>query len=179
MTIKIHLGCGEKILKNFINIDIVKKNSQVVIDDVSKLDTVEDNSVDLIYACHVLEHFPKAEILDILNLWSNKLNKGGIIRISVPDFDSIVSHYKDNKDLSSISGLLYGGQRNEYDYHKVIFNFDTLKELLKMSGFVNVKRYNWKTTEHSDVDDYSQAYLPHLDKEHGLLMSLNIEATKQ
>ena len=28
------------------------------------------------------------------------------------------------------------------------------------------------------VDDYSQAYLPHMDKEHGLQMSLNLEALK-
>jgi len=32
--------------------------------------------------------------------------------------------------------------------------------------------------EHADVDDYSQAHIPHLCKESGKLMSLNIEAVK-
>jgi hypothetical protein len=28
------------------------------------------------------------------------------------------------------------------------------------------------------MDDYSQSYLPHMDKENGTLMSLNLEAVK-
>jgi predicted SAM-dependent methyltransferase len=117
--------------------------------------------------------------LDVLKVWNNKLKRGGTIRISVPDFNSIVLYYEKNRDLNSVIGLLYGGQRNEYDYHKVVFNFDTLSNLLEMAGFSNVRKYDWRETEHSDVDDYSQAYLPHLEKEIGLLMSLNVEATKK
>lgn len=177
--IKIHLGCGEKILDGFINIDIVKKKPQVIIDDVSTLKKVEQDSVDLIYACHVLEHFSRTEILNILETWNSKMKKGGIIRISVPDFDSIVMYYEKNKNLDSLMGLLYGGQRSEYDYHKVVFNFDTLSQLLKKAGFSSVKRYEWRDTDHSHIDDYSQAYLPHLEKDTGLLMSLNIEAVKE
>ena len=45
-------------------------------------------------------------------------------------------------------------------------------------GFQEVRRWDWRTTEHTQVDDYSQAHLPHLDKEHGTLMSLNLEAVK-
>lgn len=47
---------------------------------------------------------------------------------------------------------------------------------MKIVGFMNTN--NWRETEHSDVDDFSQAYLPHMDKENGILMSLNIEAIK-
>ena len=32
--------------------------------------------------------------------------------------------------------------------------------------------------KHSDIDDYSQAYIPHMDKDNGTLMSLNVEAIK-
>jgi hypothetical protein len=49
---------------------------------------------------------------------------------------------------------------------------------MEEAGFKNVKRYDWKKTEHFYVDDYSQAYLPHMDKLNGKLMSLNVEATK-
>ena len=44
--------------------------------------------------------------------------------------------------------------------------------------FVNVRRYDWRQTIHKDYDDHSQAYYPHMDKENGLLMSLNVEADK-
>ncbi len=49
---------------------------------------------------------------------------------------------------------------------------------LKEVGFKDIRRYDWRETEHSDIDDFSQCYLPHMDKENGMLMHLNIEAIK-
>jgi hypothetical protein len=49
---------------------------------------------------------------------------------------------------------------------------------LLQAGFSEVRRWDWRNTEHSEVDDYSQAHLPHMDKENGRLMSLNLEAIK-
>ena len=53
-------------------------------------------------------------------------------------------------------------------------------EALKELGFKDIHRYDWKEfdTGKLGVDDYSQAYLPHMDKENGTLMVLNICATK-
>ena len=44
----------------------------------------------------------------------------------------------------------------------------------------NKSYYEWDftKTEHSMHDDHSQAFLPHMDKENGTLISLNIEAVK-
>ena len=53
-----------------------------------------------------------------------------------------------------------------------------LKKILEEVGFKNIKRYDWKNTIHKHYDDYSQAYIPHMDKENGILMSLNVEAVK-
>jgi len=44
-------------------------------------------------------------------------------------------------------------------------------------GFVHI-RYDWRQTIHKDYDDVSPAYIPHMDKEHGILISLNVEAEK-
>ena len=38
--------------------------------------------------------------------------------------------------------------------------------------------WDWRKTEHSQFDDHSQAYLPKMNKEHGTLISLNVEAIK-
>lgn len=51
-------------------------------------------------------------------------------------------------------------------------------KVLEDVGFENVRRYNWRETEHALIDDYSQAYIPHMDKENGILISLNIECSK-
>jgi hypothetical protein len=75
-------------------------------------------------------------------------------------------------------GLLYGGQDYEYNFHHVAFDFKFLEKHLTKVGFKNIRRYDWRKTRHKDYDDFSQAYIPHMDKEHGILMSLNVEAEK-
>jgi hypothetical protein len=77
-----------------------------------------------------------------------------------------------------LRGFLYGGQTYEQNYHYCAWDFDTLSEDLKKLGFKNIYSYDWVATEHANMDDYSQAYLPHMDKVNGKLMSLNIEAIK-
>ena len=42
----------------------------------------------------------------------------------------------------------------------------------------NISIYDWRKTEHAQFDDHSQAYLPHFEKEKGILISLNVESKK-
>ena len=176
---KLHLGCGKKYIPGWINIDIVAIHPDVKIDDVSELQTIKDGSIDLIYASHVLEHFGRHEVEDVLKIWNKKLTQNGLIRLSVPDFESVCKRYLQTYNIAEVLGLVSGGQRSIYDYHKVVFDFNSLSLLLQKCGFTNARRYNWAETEHNLIDDFSQAYLPHMDKENGMLMSLNVEANKQ
>lgn len=176
--IKLHLGCGQKYLDGWTNIDKLPTRDGIVDDDVSTLGTVTDGSADLIYACHVLEHFGRHEVEEVLRCWSRKLKDGGIVRIAVPDFEAACKRYLEKKEIREVTGFTCGGQRNEYDYHKMIFDFESLSLMLQKAGFEQVRRYDWRETEHAWLDDYSQSYLPHMQKETGMLMSLNVEATK-
>jgi hypothetical protein len=63
-------------------------------------------------------------------------------------------------------------------YHKTAYDFSSLKEVLEQSDFKNIRYWDWKATEHSEFDDHSQAYYPHMDKDNGTLISLNVECTK-
>ena len=54
---------------------------------------------------------------------------------------------------------------------KTVYDYDSLKELLENAGFKNIHKWDWRTVEHGHIDDYSQAYLPHMDKENGPLLS--------
>lgn len=67
---------------------------------------------------------------------------------------------------------------NNIIYHKTTYDYISLKNVLEKNNFKNIKLWEWKNTEHSNIDDYSQAYLPHMDKKNGTLMSLNIECIK-
>lgn len=59
------------------------------------------------------------------------------------------------------------------------FDFDLLKELLERIGFSNIQRYDWKTFLPENYDDFSRAYLPHMQFETGRLMSLNVVCEKK
>ena len=102
---KLHLGCGNKILKDFINIDIRLDLGADIIDDVSELNSIEDNSIGLIYVCHVLEHFGRDEYLSALKRWYTVLSNGGVLRISVPDFENVVTMYNSGYPLKKSYGI--------------------------------------------------------------------------
>ena len=58
---RLHLGCGDNVLDGWTNVDISSNDPRVTLADVRNLDVVApDGTVDTIYACHVLEHIPRA-----------------------------------------------------------------------------------------------------------------------
>lgn len=175
---KLHLGCGSTHIKGYINIDIRYLPNVDKVDNVRFLRSYKENSVEVIYASHVLEHFSRWDYKSVLQRWFELLQPNGILRLAVPDFEAICNYYIKTKDLRAISGMLYGGQDVEENYHNWVWDFETLKKELEEIGFNQVEKYNWWRTEHGDIDDYSQSYLPHMDKLNGTLLSLNVEATK-
>lgn len=174
---KLHLGCGAKYISGFEHIDSTYFPHLRYCADVSRLKMYNENSVDLIYASHVLEHFGRHEYLAVLEEWFRVLRPGGVLRLAVPDFEAVVKLYP-KRGVDSLLGLVCGGQKNETDYHKMIFDEVSLGNALKQIGFTSYRRWDWKETEHAHIDDYSQAYIPHMEKENGQLVSLNIEAFK-
>ena len=178
--LKLHLGCGQKFIPGFIHIDAIQYDHVDHCQQVGELDNFADASASLIYACHVLEHFSRWEYKKVLKEWHRVLEPGGLLRLSVPDFAACAKLYYEEglqTGLTGLVGLVVGGQRDQYDFHGMIFDEELLAKSLLEVGFKRVRRWDWRQVEHGSVDDYSQAYLPHLDKDHGLLMSLNLEAT--
>jgi predicted SAM-dependent methyltransferase len=181
---KLNLGCWHRDIPGFVNIDLCDFphiNYKSSIDDLSMF---EDNTIDLIYSSHSFEYFDRLEAVTVLKEWRRVLKPGATLRLAVPDFDQLIQIYGKTKNLKKILGPLFG--RMEIDtekekkmlYHKTVYTFDSLKNLLEEGGFTDVHRYDWKKTIHKDYDDHSQAYYPHMDKENGILLSLNIEALK-
>lgn len=174
---KLHIGAGRVHLPGFINIDLFDMHQQDLYCDLTRLPW-NPASFDLIYASHVLEHVHRRMVTATLYHWGEMLKKGGVLRLAVPNFPAIVERYRETMDLPELLGLLYGGQNHPKNNHFVTFDHFTLTEHLKKAGFKKITLWDWKKTEHAKHDDYSQSYLPHMDKEHGRLMSLNLEAVK-
>lgn len=177
---KLHLGCGPRRADGYCNVDITPRDTVDITDDVSKLTLFPDNHATAIYACHVLEHFSHEECKQVLRNWFRVLAPGGEVRISVPDIDRIVKIYMKNWEHFQTEphapwiGLIYGGQTDQYDFHKTGFNFCWMRYLLKEIGFTDIAEY--PHAPHflgEDFYDASLAYEPF-----GEYLSLNVTARK-
>lgn len=183
---KLHLGCGLRKIHGFINIDALPTVGADVVEDVFTLPSFLSGSVELCYACHVLEHSKRATYLDVLRRWFDILKPTGTLRLAVPDLRAAMEWYLSTGNLRDIHGLLYGGQADDYDHHGIGWDEKTLTEDLRAVGFTNVHRYDWRQTEHFYCDDYSMSSLPFVQyftrRPDGILggkaVSLNIEAIK-
>ena len=180
---KLHLGCGKRYLEGYIHVDIAEFEHidyQLPIDDLS---TFKDNTVEEIYASHVLEYFDRNDVISVLTEWKRVLKTSGILRLAVPNFPKLVEVYQSSKDLSSILGPLYGKWdigNQEFIYHKTVYDENSLKNLLEEVGFKNIKIWDWQEffKEQKDFDDHSQAYYPHMQKDSGIHVSLNLQCEK-
>ena len=62
-----------------------------IIHDLRKGLPLPENSVDKIYASHVLEHIPYRELINLLRELHRILNKGGELYVSVPDVSLFIN----------------------------------------------------------------------------------------
>lgn len=179
---KLHLGCWNRYIPGFIHVDLCQADHIDYNSDIGDLNFIDNDSVSYIYCSHALEYKDYDEACLVLKEWNRVLKKDGLLRVAVPDFDQLIWLYnKTGLNIDKIIGPLYGRMvinNNTKLYHRVVYNFKKLKNLLEISGFYDINRYDWTKTEHSEIDDHSQAYYPHLDKKNGTLISLNIEAKK-
>ena len=70
--------------------------------NASKRIPESNESVDLIYACHIVEHLDQEETSIFFNECNRVLKPGGIVRVVVPDFDKLVDSYKSNNDILTV-----------------------------------------------------------------------------
>lgn len=183
--VRLHLGCGRRFIPGFVHVDLADFPHIDHRTDVGSLPMFGDGSVDLIYCCHAFEYYDRVEGPRVLKEWHRVLRPGGTLRLAVPDFAALAAVYADTGRLDLVLGPLYGRILVESPdgprvfYHRTVYDFAALRALLEEAGFVDVRRYDWRETIHRDYDDFSQAYIPHMDKMRGRLISLNVEAERR
>jgi len=136
--IKLNLGCGDKILENYINVDIVNErggNQPDIICDIRKLNIFDDNYSDEVMAIHVVEHFWRWEIVGILKEWIRVLKPGGKLILECPNLLSACQELI--KDPINSAKSTKSGQRSMW----VFYGDPSWKDPLMM--------HKWGYTPHS------------------------------
>jgi predicted SAM-dependent methyltransferase len=177
----LHVGCGKRHIPGFVHVDQVAFPHVDHVCDIRNLDMFADGSASLLYACQVIEYFDREEVPRVLREWRRVLAPGGVLRLSVPDFAVMTRLYTAGLPLEWFLGTLYGKIPNGTEgfiYHRTTYDEASLRNVLEAAGFDAIERWDWRTTEHAAVDDFSQAYFPHMEKERGILWNLNMQGRR-
>lgn len=174
----VHIGCGETNSPEFINVDARPlAHVHIVTDDITSIPDFSDGSVDLVYMCHILEHIKRNHLKKVLSEMKRVLKDGGVLRLSLPDFDKLIEVYNaSGKDINAISHQLMGGQNHEYNIHYSVFNYQRLSELLQEAGFQKVVSWDPDNCRYHNFKDRASRKIKVNDKEY--MISLNLEAVK-
>jgi predicted SAM-dependent methyltransferase len=168
---KLNLGCGSQVPDGWINVDYalgarlarvpffrifnrklrlfdLDWDERIYLHDLSKKFPWADNSIDIVYSSHTLEHFTKEDGRRFIAECHRVLRKDGILRIVVPDLRYIVLEYIEGRiradDFVENLGVLYVNKNNAMKNrlaafiqfpHKCMYDTLRLSEILREQGF--------------------------------------------
>jgi SAM-dependent methyltransferase len=121
---------------------------------------VADNSADVIYCSHFLEHLNKEDGHHFLAECFRALKKGGLLRIAVPDLDFAMAMYQAGKVEEMLGLFFYTSNDYSFAAHKHNYNFVYLKSILDKIGFTSVSKMSYRQGECPGID-YLDVYPEH------------------
>ncbi|MDF5716697.1 MAG: methyltransferase domain-containing protein [Rhizonema sp. NSF051] len=186
--LKLNLGCGSHIPDGWVNVDyalgawvaklpvfstVNKKfriinfdwSDKIYMHDLRKKFPWEDNSVDVVYSSHTLEHLSKTEGRYFLTECHRVLKPNGIIRIVVPNLTAIVNKYMQGEiPADQVLDELYVSYESPHDSglkrklapfirfpHKCMYDTPTLLRIMSEIGFDVASKYAFE----SEIDNLS------------------------
>lgn len=150
---RLNLGCGDKILDGYINIDVVNERAGMqpdIICDITNLEIFEDDYADEILAVHVVEHFWRWEVVTILNEWVRVLKPGGKMILECPNLISACQEVLKDPQQAALPGqegqrsmwVLYGDPRwqDPLMVHRWAYTPLSLAQVMFQAGLVELKQ---------------------------------------
>lgn len=150
---KLNLGCGDKILPGYVNVDVVESRRGFkpdVICDLHRLTPFEDDTIDEILSVHVVEHFWRWEVVGVLKEWVRVLKPGGKMILECPNLLSAAQELVMNPDQASGPGaegqrsmwVFYGDPRwqDPYMVHRWGYTPSSLARVMHEAGLDNLRQ---------------------------------------
>lgn len=153
MRTRLNLGCGDKPMPGYVNVDIAssrKDRSPDVLSDLRDLSHFKDGVADEIIAIHVIEHFYRWEIDALLKEWCRVLRPGGTLTLECPNIITACEELLRNPALAKNADAdgseamwpLYGDPswHDPLMVHRWGYTPDSLEEVMSQVGLIKIRR---------------------------------------
>lgn len=192
-TKKLHIGCGENILKDWLNSDYYPQSDNIICLDSTRPFPFESNVFDYIFSEHMVEHITYPQGLQMLSECYRVLNSGGKIRIATPDLSFLIDLYSTDKSELQKEYLKYI-TKNVIDSapccedtfvinnfmmgfkHKFIYDEKTLRYSLEKVGFIKISKYEVSKSEDDELRNLEN--ISHMPEGFLKLETIVLEAIK-
>lgn len=151
--VRLNLGCGDKILDGYINVDVAPSRAGKkpdVLCDLHRLEPFANGDADEILAVHVVEHFWRWEVVDILKEWTRVLKPGGRMILECPNLISACQAFladssqrsRPDKNGQTTMWVFYGdpGWKDPLMVHRWGYTPESLGDVMREAGLVDIRQ---------------------------------------
>ena len=165
--LKLHLGPSDTYLNDFINIDVNNPIADIN-GDAMDLSMFKDNTVSMILASHLIEHFSNVDAEKALKEWYRVLKPNCQLILELPDIYKcfkILVDKTDNDKFDEVHrmamiGVFGRGDWSVWQIHRYGYCVKTMINLLKKIGFSEV-------IEREPLDSSAKMYSMRVDARKG------------
>lgn len=148
---KLHIGCGNKHLPQWVNIDLKPLPEVDLVADVRR--GLRFRGAQRIYAEHLLEHLTIGAAVDFLKRCHHMLARDGVLRLSTPNLDWVwLTHYRLEGGPEERAAMAIALNRAFHGWqHQFLWNRPFLAKVLTACGFVDLRWPAYGESEHADL----------------------------
>ena len=151
--VRLNLGCGDKFIADYINVDAAEGRGGArpdVVCDIRRLTPFADASANEVMAIHVVEHFWRWEVADVIREWLRVLKPGGRMVLECPNLRTACEELLRDPAAANGTGpevqrtmwVLYGDPawKDPLMFHRWNYTPESLGALMREAGLVNVRQ---------------------------------------
>lgn len=109
----LNVGCGSHYFSDWVNLDAYQSQS-VYCCDLRERIPCDDNSFDVVYSSHVIEHFSHEKVDSFVAELFRVLKPAGVLRLLTPDLERLVQEYLKNLIAWNQDDTVLNRQRYEW-----------------------------------------------------------------
>ena len=125
-----------------------------VFHDLARSVPFPDQSVDVVYSSHFLEHLLRKDALQLLRESWRVLKPGGVIRVAVPDLSHALDLYAAGQKAAMLANYFFVDDlESTLARHKYMYDYELLETALIEAGFSGVHRCGFRQGQVPDLEE--------------------------